>query len=31
MKVEVEVVPTCQIEYPPMLKAVGPAAYQSSD
>ena len=31
MEVEVEVVPPCQTEYPPMLKAVGSAVYQSSD
>ena len=31
MEVEVEVVPPCQTEYPPVLKAMGPAAYQSSD
>ena len=26
-----EVVPPCHTEYPPLLKAVGPAIYQSSD
>ena len=31
MEVEVEVVPPCQTEYPYVLKAVGPAVYQSSD
>ena len=31
MEVEVEVVPPCQTEYPPVLKAVGSAVYQSSD
>ena len=25
-----EVVPLCQTDYPPVLKAVGPAVYQSS-
>ena len=30
MEVEVEVVPPCQTEYPPTLKYVGSAAYQSS-
>ena len=28
---EVEVVPSCQIEYPPVLKSMGPAVYRSSD
>ena len=31
VEVEVEVVPPCQTEYPPMLKELGPAVYQSSD
>ena len=31
LEVEVEVVPPCQTEYLPVLKAVGSAAYQSSD
>ena len=31
MEVEVEVVPPCQTEYPPVLKAVGSTVYQSSD
>ena len=30
MEVEVEVVPPCQTEYPPVLKSVGSATYQSS-
>ena len=29
MEVEVEVVPPCQTEYPPVLKAMGSAVYQS--
>ena len=31
VEVEVEVVPPCQTKYPPVLKVVGPAVYQSSD
>ena len=30
MEVEVEVVPPCQTEYPPVLKSMGSVAYQSS-
>ena len=31
VEVEVEVVPPCQTDYPPVLKAVGPAVFQSFD
>ena len=31
MEVEVEVVPLCQTNYPPVLKDVGLAVFQSSD
>ena len=31
MEVEVEVVPSCQTDYPPVLKAVGLTVFQSFD